>query len=134
MLGIDPVPIPTAPLNDTPSSPSHKRPHTEEPISSVHPLSNPSQAQEKRKALLRTIERIALALSVVAVAILFPAFGAVMAFLGAFSAFMLCVIGPICAKAALEGRMGWVDRVLLVIGIGMAAAGTWVSFRTGAGA
>ena len=134
MLGIDPVPIPTALSADTPSSPSHKHPHTEEPVSSIHPLSNPTQAQEKRKAFLRTIERIALALAVVAVAILFPAFGAVMAFLGAFSAFMLCVIGPICAKAALERRMGWVDRVLLGVGVAMAAAGTWVSFKTGVGA
>ncbi|KAF8605185.1 hypothetical protein BDV93DRAFT_439599 [Ceratobasidium sp. AG-I] len=113
MLGIDPIP---------------------EPISSTHPLSTSTQAQEKRKAFLRTIERIALALSVVAVAILFPAFGAVMAFLGAFSAFMLCVIGPICAKAALERRMGWIDRVLLGVGVGMAATGTWVSFKTGVGA
>ncbi|KAG9100534.1 hypothetical protein FRC06_004039 [Ceratobasidium sp. 370] len=83
---------------------------------------------------LRAIERIVLALAVVLVAILFPAFGAVMAFLGAFSAFMLCVIGPICAKAALARRIGVVDGVLLAIAVVMAAAGTWVAFATGKGA
>lgn len=134
MLGIDPAPLPVpSPTHEFPSSPSHKQPHSEV-ISSSHPLSNSTSAQESRKAILRTLERIALALAVVAVAILFPAFGAVMAFLGAFSAFMLCVIGPICAKAALERRMGMLDRILLVVGVGMAGAGTWVSFTTGTGA
>lgn len=47
---------------------------------------------------------------------------------------MLCVIGPICAKAALERKMGVLDRVLLVVGVGMAGTGTWVSFKTGTGA
>ncbi|QRV90697.1 Transmembrane amino acid transporter protein [Ceratobasidium sp. AG-Ba] len=134
MLGIDPAPLPL-PSSDPPSSPSqNKQSHAEQPISSSHPLSLPTAAHEKRKGMLRAIERVALALAVVLVAILFPAFGAVMAFLGAFSAFMLCVIGPICAKAALAKRMGAVDGILLVIAIAMAAAGTWVAFVTGKGA
>jgi vesicular inhibitory amino acid transporter len=133
MLGIDPAPHPL-PSHDPPSSPPHKQDHSEQPISSAHPLILSTPAIEKRKSILRATERIALAIAVVVVAILFPDFGAVMAFLGAFSAFMLCVIGPICAKAALERHMGIVDRVLLVIAVGMAAAGTWVSFKTGSGA
>ncbi|KAG8737451.1 hypothetical protein FRC10_008168 [Ceratobasidium sp. 414] len=134
MLGIDPAPQPH-PSADPPASPSQqKQANAEQPITSADPLALPTAAHEKRKNVLRVIERIALALAVVLVAILFPAFGAVMAFLGAFSAFMLCVIGPICAKAALARRMGVVDGVLLVIAVGMAAAGTWVAFATGEGA
>ncbi|KAG9124660.1 hypothetical protein FRC07_010722 [Ceratobasidium sp. 392] len=90
MLGIDPAPH-ALPSSDPPASPSQqKQAHAEHPITSANPLALPTAAQEKRKGVLRAIERIALALAVVLVAILFPAFGAVMAFLGAFSAFMLC--------------------------------------------
>ncbi|KAF8761065.1 Transmembrane amino acid transporter protein [Rhizoctonia solani] len=92
------------------------------------------QAREKRNKILRAIERTGLALAVVAVAILFPEFGVVMAFLGAFSAFMLCVIGPICAKSALNRKVEVLDAFLLVVAVGMAGAGTWVAFATGKGA
>jgi vesicular inhibitory amino acid transporter len=127
MLGIDEAPTSPHPP-EQPPSPSHKQQgHTDS-------LLFPRRAREQRNRVFRAMERVGLALAVVVVAILFPAFGAVMAFLGAFSAFMLCVIGPICAKAALAHKLEAVDAVLLVIATVMATAGTWVAFKTGAGA
>ncbi|CAE6469193.1 unnamed protein product [Rhizoctonia solani] len=126
MLGIDQSHAP-AHSSERPPSPSHKQQAYPDLIPSHH-------AREQRNKILRVIERISLALAVVAVAILFPEFGVVMAFLGAFSAFMLCVIGPICAKAALNKRLEVLDAGLLVVAIAMAGAGTWVAFVTGTGA
>ncbi|KAH7345347.1 transmembrane amino acid transporter protein-domain-containing protein [Rhizoctonia solani] len=125
MLGIDQSHASTH-SSEQPHSPSHKQGHVDT-VPSHH-------AREQRNKVLRAVERISLALAVVAVAILFPEFGIVMAFLGAFSAFMLCVIGPICAKAALNRKLEVLDAFLLVIAVGMAAAGTWVSFVSGVGA
>lgn len=51
-----------------------------------------------------------------------------MAFLGSFSAFLLCVIGPISAKAALAGRLTIGDGILLVMGVIMAVWGTITAF------
>ncbi|CEL57373.1 Vacuolar amino acid transporter 1 OS=Saccharomyces cerevisiae (strain ATCC 204508 / S288c) GN=AVT1 PE=1 SV=1 [Rhizoctonia solani AG-1 IB] len=125
MLGIE---QPHAPAHspEQPPSPSHKQQAHIDMVPSHH-------AREKRNKVLRAIERTSLALAVVAVAILFPEFGVVMAFLGAFSAFMLCVIGPICAKAALNRKLEVLDAFLLVIAVGMAGLGTWVAFATGKG-
>lgn len=64
----------------------------------------------------------------VAVSILVPDFSSMMAFLGSFSAFMLCVIGPLSAKGALNGRLGWGDTALLLMGIVMAIWGTIAAF------
>lgn len=74
------------------------------------------------------LERTALVAAVAAVAVLVPDFSASMAFLGSFSAFVLCVLGPIMAKAGVEGRIGVLDSVLLVVSTAMAAAGTAASF------
>jgi vesicular inhibitory amino acid transporter len=41
---------------------------------------------------------------------------------------MICVIGPISAKIALEGRCGLVDVSLLAIAIVMATWGTLAAF------
>ncbi|CAE6527549.1 unnamed protein product [Rhizoctonia solani] len=126
MLGIDQCHVPSLSI-EQPPSPSRKQQVHIDIIPSHH-------AREQRNKILRAVERISLALAVVTVAILFPEFGVVMAFLGAFSAFMLCVIGPICAKAALNKKLEVLDASLLVIAIAMAGAGTWVAFTTGTGA
>ncbi|CAE6428329.1 unnamed protein product [Rhizoctonia solani] len=126
MLGIEQSHAP-AHSPERPPSPSHKQQANIDMFSSHH-------AREQRNKILRAIERTSLALAVVAVAILFPEFGVVMAFLGAFSAFMLCVIGPICAKSALNRKVEVLDGFLLVVAVGMAAVGTWVAFATGKGA
>ncbi|CAE6480796.1 unnamed protein product [Rhizoctonia solani] len=125
MLGIDQC-NPPAHSPEQPPSPSQKQQVSTDIVPSHH-------AREQRNMILRAIERTSLALAVVAVAILFPEFGVVMAFLGAFSAFMLCVIGPICAKTAMNRKLEVLDAVLLVVAVGMAASGTWVAFTTGGG-
>lgn len=51
-----------------------------------------------------------------------------MAFLGSFSAFMLCVIGPISAKVMLAGRCGVFDAAILGLGVLMAVWGTVAAF------
>lgn len=67
--------------------------------------------------------RSALILAAVTVAIAVPDFGVIMSLLGAFSAFTICVIGPLAAQIAINGKTTK-DVVLLVLSIGMGAWGT----------
>ena len=80
------------------------------------------------KRILTVVERIVFVFLSVGVSILVPEFSVAMAFLGSFSAFMLCVIGPISAKSAMLGRCGVWDIILLVIATVMAAWGTIAAF------
>jgi vesicular inhibitory amino acid transporter len=66
----------------------------------------------------------------IVVSILVPQFSSLMAILGSFSAFVICVIGPIAAKMAMTGRCQWYDAVLLGISILMAAWGTFSALST----
>jgi solute carrier family 32 (vesicular inhibitory amino acid transporter) len=59
----------------------------------------------------------------VGVSILVPEFSAMMAFLGSFSAFMLCVIGPIMAKVVMAGRCSLFDGIVLIAASVMAVWG-----------
>ena len=81
------------------------------------------------KRILFIIERVSFVLISVAVSILLPDFSAMMAILGSFTAFLLCVIGPIGAKLYLEGR-NVKDIVFLVIAIAMAAWGSCVAIMS----
>ncbi|KZT30339.1 hypothetical protein NEOLEDRAFT_1173781 [Neolentinus lepideus HHB14362 ss-1] len=74
------------------------------------------------------IERVGLTLLSVTVSILVPQFSSVMAFLGSFSAFLLCVVGPVSAKVALQGKCGLWDGLLLATGVVMAMWGTGAAF------
>ena len=56
-------------------------------------------------------------------------YSAMMAILGSFTAFLLCVIGPIGAKLSLEGR-NTKDIIFLVISTAMAAWGTCVAIMS----
>ncbi|EJD55658.1 hypothetical protein AURDEDRAFT_49921 [Auricularia subglabra TFB-10046 SS5] len=85
------------------------------------------RADTKWRGLI-VLERTALVAAVAAVAVLVPDFSASMAFLGSFSAFVLCVLGPIMAKVGVEGRVGVLDAILLAISTAMAAAGTAAAF------
>jgi len=76
------------------------------------------------KRVLIICERIGLVCLAVAVSILVPNFGTIMAILGSFSVFVLCVIGPIVAKISLEGKATIVDVVILTSSIVMALWGT----------
>ncbi|KAF9240946.1 transmembrane amino acid transporter protein-domain-containing protein [Melanogaster broomeanus] len=75
------------------------------------------------------IERIMVPVISIAVSILVPEFGALMAFMGSFSAFVISVIGPISAKIALTGRCQWYDAALLGVSILMAVWGTFSALR-----
>ncbi|TFK76935.1 hypothetical protein BDN72DRAFT_755228 [Pluteus cervinus] len=80
------------------------------------------------KQVVSTIQRLCMTILAVAVSICVPQFSAMMAFLGSFSAFLLCVIGPITAKIALEGRCNRFDGFVLIIASIMAGWGTYAAF------
>ncbi|KAG1783774.1 transmembrane amino acid transporter protein-domain-containing protein [Suillus placidus] len=93
----------------------------------------PQQLSTARRLLNRVIfivERISVPALSILVSILVPEFSSLMAFIGSFSAFMICAIGPISAKIALEGRCSLVDASLLTIAIVMATWGTLAAFLT----
>jgi len=50
-----------------------------------------------------------------------------MAILGAFTTFLLCIIGPLAAKIVLEGRTAR-DVCFLVVAVPMAVWGSMVAF------
>jgi vesicular inhibitory amino acid transporter len=101
-----------------------------------------SNSKRMSKLTVMALERVLFVLLAVAVSILLPDFSSMMAFLGSFSAFAICVIGPICAKIALEGsasarganaKKGWYlpgpfDAVALGLALVMAVWGTTVAF------
>jgi len=81
----------------------------------------------KAPAFLRALERTALTMSIVGVAIAVPQFGTIMSILGAFVAFTLCIIGPLAAKLCIFETSRWerlFDWALLIISIIMATWGT----------
>lgn len=78
--------------------------------------------------ILRVGQRLLVTLLSVVVSIVVPEFSSMMAFLGSFSAFMICVIGPLAAKIALENHCSTFDGLTLSIGIVMAVWGTTVAF------
>ena len=96
---------------------------------------HPSHAPSALKRALVAAERCALALLSVAVSILVPEFASVMAVLGATFSFVLCIIGPVCAKVALAGgarRCGPWDALLLLVSSAMAVWGTMCAFESAA--
>ncbi|WWC72826.1 uncharacterized protein I206_106790 [Kwoniella pini CBS 10737] len=64
-----------------------------------------SLAKERRKAVLRVISRTIVTALCVLVAVLLPGFGRVMAFLGSFSAFLICIILPLVFYLRLAPRL-----------------------------
>lgn len=87
-------------------------------------------ARQLFNRVLFVVERVSVPVLSIAVSIIVPEFSSLMAFLGSFSAFMICVIGPISAKIALEGRCSFIDASLLIIAILMATWGTLAAFWT----
>ncbi|KAH9946778.1 transmembrane amino acid transporter protein-domain-containing protein [Amylocystis lapponica] len=84
---------------------------------------NPAHVALKRA--LTAVERIVIAVLSVVVSILVPEFSAMMAFLGACTSFVICVIGPLAAKVAIAGRCGVGDAFLLASSVVMAVWGTF---------
>ena len=52
-------------------------------------------SKERKKRWLRMVSRVVITALCVGVAVVVPGFGRVMAFLGSFSAFMICIILPV---------------------------------------
>lgn len=102
-------------LDNTPPPTSHEEPR--------------SKAMKRRNETFKqagvTIERTLLTLGAVGVSILIPEFSSMMGFLGSFSAFLLCVIGPISAKVAINGHCGKGDAAILFTATVMAVWGTF---------
>src|SRR5437588_7704844 len=94
------------------------------------PEAQPSTARRLFSRVVFIVERVSVAVLSIAVSIIVPEFSSLMAFLGSFSAFTLCVIGPISAKIALEGKCGFVDASLLAVATLMATWGTIAAFWT----
>ena len=82
------------------------------------------------KRILIACERIALVCLAVSVSILVPDFSSIMAVLGSFTVFMLCVIGPIAAKMTLQRKATAVDAMILMVSTVMAMWGTVSAFRS----
>lgn len=80
------------------------------------------------KSTFTVMERTLFTVVSVATSIMVPDFSSMMAFLGAFTSFLLCVIGPISAKMALTGECKFWDIVLLCLAVIMAAWGTFAAF------
>lgn len=95
----------------------------EAPRSVVH-----SRRHRARHGLLTLVERALFTFCSVAVSIFLPDFSSMMAFLGAFTSFLLCVIGPVSAQVALTGRCTLWDGFLIASGVVMATWGTIASF------
>jgi vesicular inhibitory amino acid transporter len=112
MLGIETSPSRSSPEHDTKVPVSTSTSHTK---------------RQTFKLIFTVIERVVFTFLSVGVSILIPGFSSAMAFLGSFSAFMLCVIGPVLAKRALLGWGVW-DALLLIIAVVMATWGTIAAF------
>lgn len=115
-------------LDSTSSPDAHGHTSTTKSSQTPTPATPQHQTNTTLKRVFLIIERTAFVLLAVAVSILVPEFSSMMAILGSFAAFILGVIGPVSAKVALEGRCGWVDMGLLVMGGVMAVWGTAAAF------
>jgi vesicular inhibitory amino acid transporter len=91
-------------------------------------LSDGDGSKHVTQRILIGVERILFTLFAVGVSILVPDFSSAMAFLGSFSAFVICVIGPIAANIALTRRCTLFDAFLLVVATVMAIWGTVAAF------
>ncbi|KAH9817855.1 transmembrane amino acid transporter protein-domain-containing protein [Melampsora americana] len=88
------------------------------------------------KAFGRILSRIIVTALVVAVSIIIPDFDRVMSFLGAFAAFVICIVIPVSAELLLNKTLIHqpilisLNSILLIISILMALIGTFYSIFT----
>ena len=66
----------------------------------------------------------------VAVSIAIPEFSSMMGILGSLFAFLMCVIGPVSAKIAIDKKYTKHDALILVVGVAMASWGTFSVWYT----
>ncbi|CAK5263708.1 unnamed protein product [Mycena citricolor] len=88
----------------------------------------PQGTRVSLKNTLWVLQRVVVTLASVVVSIYVPEFSAAMAFLGSFSAFLLCILGPIAAKVSIERRCGLFDGLIMMIALVMAVWGTGAAF------
>lgn len=88
------------------------------------------QCQTNLKRFGAFIQRILVAVMAIAVSIAIPEFSSMMGILGSLFSFLICVIGPISAKIAIEGKCNKWDGSILLIGIAMASWGTFSVWYT----
>lgn len=89
---------------------------------------SPTTRIRRSRELFIALERILVPVMSVTVSILVPQFSTLMAFLGSFSAFVICVIGPILAKIAMTGECCRFDGVVLAVSSMLAIWGTVSAF------
>lgn len=95
-----------------------------------HGYDDQIRCQTTFKRFGSAIQRILTTFLAVAVSIAFPEFSSMMGILGSTFAFALCVIGPISAKIAIDGRCTKFDALMLSIGVAMASWGTFSVWYT----
>ncbi|CAK5278331.1 unnamed protein product [Mycena citricolor] len=105
----------------------------------------PQGTRVSLKNTLWVLQRVVVTLASVVVSIYVPEFsaaseyfaitspteysiGSTVAFLGSFSAFLLCILGPIAAKVSIERRCGLFDGLIMMIALVMAVWGTGAAF------
>ncbi|WWD20902.1 hypothetical protein CI109_105380 [Kwoniella shandongensis] len=134
-------------------SPNRARPRFDSDYSITQSAPSQSQIafavkQERRKSWLRVISRTFVTAMCVITAVNLPGFGRVMAFLGSFSAFLICIILPLLFYLRLSPillqheneKHDWRKRVekaghwiMVIISIGFMIAGTVWAFLPGSG-
>lgn len=88
------------------------------------PVAEPDGAAEGRKGIGRIACRIAITVTCVATAVLLPGFGQVLAFLGSFSAFLICIILPVSTERGARSATCAVNGVVLTDSL--ASGSAWV--------
>ncbi|KAJ7071327.1 transmembrane amino acid transporter protein-domain-containing protein [Mycena amicta] len=83
---------------------------------------------ENAKRILRLFQKTSVVCLSIMVSILVPGFASVLAFLGCSSAFLLCVIGPLVANAAIRRSCVVFDATIVLLSLGMASWGTVAIF------
>ncbi|WRT70941.1 uncharacterized protein IL334_007940 [Kwoniella shivajii] len=73
--------------------------------SEIAPIKTSSPSEERRNTVLRVMSRTVVTALCVVTAVLLPGFGRVMAFLGSFSAFLICIILPLLFYIRLAPRL-----------------------------
>lgn len=90
-----------------------------------HGADDQIQCQTTFKKFGVVIQRTLMAVMAVAISIAIPEFSSMMGILGSLFSFLICVIGPLSAKIAIDRKCTKLDGSILLIGVAMASWGTF---------
>lgn len=121
-------PLCTRPLNLALEAMCGLDSHTVDQADQKLPVTQARRLNRSLKRVLVACERISFLFLAVTVSILVPEFGSIMAILGSFSVFTLCVIGPIAAKISLDRKATVMDVTILISSTVMALWGMGAAF------